>query len=364
MKTILLVVISILIFLSNLLWVPTLADTQYTDFELNPDLAINLVRQRYLKQSKSANNPIFFGFYDEPWRFPISAPNSFFVDQGYDGPFSHQNKKALDLSSNSGTVVATRSGRVGVVNFGGKWNQWCNSYNDCFNKGGIWNGNHIIINHPDGSSSYYIHLKENSLIGGVVVGRDVTIGAPLAQIGGTGFTCNQNCSGPYSHLHFQVNQGSSNTISTPFDDCNFAGNNCVNGLAVAGRSYTSVNYSSDISTSPGPIYIFGQRRSLNQDLQISDNPTNWLISSIGELKIANSCLTASNNNVSLTSCNNSNEQKWRITSTSGLQSQFNNLCLNLTSFAVGTKPTLANCDNSFLQQFRHSSRPYSLTIFP
>jgi murein DD-endopeptidase MepM/ murein hydrolase activator NlpD len=333
------------------------------NFELNPSYRINEIRKNYLKRQDTPLNPKFFGEGGEPWRFPISAPNQFFLTQGYNGSFSHQNSRSLDLASGSNFVAATKSGRIGIVNFGGKWNQWCNSYNDCFNKGGIWNGNHIVINHSDGTSSYYIHLQGDSLLPGIFVGRDVSIGTPLARIGGTGFTCNLDCSGPFVHLHFQVNQGAGNTIATPFDDCNYSGNNCSSGIPFPGPNYTSINFSSEFASRPGPIYAFGQSSGIDGNLTLRPNPPSWTISGVSELKLGNLCLTH-NANLNLANCNNSNNQKWNITSFSTYQNQASGKCLLVDSLNVGNSIKTGDCNNSFLQQFRHLSVPYKVINFP
>lgn len=338
------------------------SDSKYLDYDLNPSFRINQIRQSYLKTQAAPNNPAFLGFFDEPWRIPISGPSSLFVTQGYDGGFSHQGKKALDIAS-SGSVVATRSGRVGVVNFGGKWDQWCNSYNDCFNKGGIWNGNHVVINHPDGSSSYYIHLKANTLNPSIFVGRDVTIGTELADIGGTGFTCNLDCSGPFDHLHFQVNSSANVTIPTIFDDCSYVQNNCNNGILESNNTYYSINYSPSLEKQPGPLNLFGQIRQIGTDLRVTNNNVNWEYTSLNEFKIGSLCLTDNSSVLAMQACNNSTNQRWQKTEISTYRNQSTFNCLNLDSFALGTLLNSRPCDDSFKQQFRHSFAPIPLINF-
>ncbi|MBD3688971.1 M23 family metallopeptidase [Nanchangia anserum] len=56
-------------------------------------------------------------------------------------------------------------------------------------------GNHITIDHGDGSFAVYAHLKEGSL--NVQLGEQVEAGTVIASVGNTG-----NTSEP--HLHFQL----------------------------------------------------------------------------------------------------------------------------------------------------------------
>ncbi len=55
--------------------------------------------------------------------------------------------------------------------------------------------NHVIVEHLDGWTTHYWHLKTDSVL--VVVGEEVVCGQPLGQVGSSG-----NSSAP--HLHFQV----------------------------------------------------------------------------------------------------------------------------------------------------------------
>ncbi len=339
--------------------VSVFSETEFTDFESNPEFKINQIRQKYLQ--KDTPNLLFQDFFSQQWRFPIQAPNSFYVTQGYNGIFSHQNKQALDMSTPNGVVAAAQSGTVGIVNFGGKWDGWCNSYNDCFNKGGIWNGNHIVINHPNGTSSYYIHMKPNSLMPGIFEGKQVTIGTPLGIVGGTGFTCNIGCSAPFEHLHFQVNSGV-NTISTPFEDCQNVANNCVNNIPQEGNDYLSINYPPANQLNTGPIYLYGQRKNIDQNLRISNNKTNWFFSPTGELQINNLCLT-DNGSLAITTCSNTNSQKWTPDEDNSIKNIQTGRCLARANDNINTIVTAENCSGSLTQEFRHVSQPVIINTF-
>ncbi|MBC7472472.1 MAG: peptidoglycan DD-metalloendopeptidase family protein [candidate division SR1 bacterium] len=109
------------------------------------------------------------------------------------------------MRSPGGTIVSARNGTIVAINFDGKWNQWCNSNTDCYNKGGVWHGNHILINHSDGSTSYYLHMRGGSLPLDLWVGKYIDQGTPLGIEGYTGYTCLDlvtQCSTPDPHIHF------------------------------------------------------------------------------------------------------------------------------------------------------------------
>ena len=61
------------------------------------------------------------------------------------------------------------------------------------------NGNYVKLQHSDGLTSYYLHMKKGTVQ--VKVGQSVTCGQRLGQVGSSGYS-----TGP--HLHFQVNKSS------------------------------------------------------------------------------------------------------------------------------------------------------------
>ncbi len=99
-------------------------------------------------------------------------------------------------------ITAAAPGTVIAVNDG--VDDGC-STGDCGGGGGF--GNYVKIQHADGKSTYYAHLKTWSLT--VANGQYVTCGQKLGEMGSSG-----NSTGP--HVHFEV-RTSSGSASDPFD---------------------------------------------------------------------------------------------------------------------------------------------------
>lgn len=74
-------------------------------------------------------------------------------------------------------------------------------------------GNHVILEHPNGEWTSYLHLKDGSIV--VKVGDTVKRGQAIGAVGGSG-----NSTEP--HLHFQVSDGAdlgySRAVPVEFDD--------------------------------------------------------------------------------------------------------------------------------------------------
>lgn len=100
------------------------------------------------------------------------------------------------------TVTAAAPGVVVAVN-DGEFDRCTTA--DCPGGGGF--GNYVQIEHPDGKTTYYAHLKQWSVA--VSVGDAVACGTPLGEVGSSGYS-----TGP--HLHFEV-RTSSNVSVDPFD---------------------------------------------------------------------------------------------------------------------------------------------------
>lgn len=319
---------------------------------------------------------------NEEWRFPYFAKTRFLQTQGYNGQFSHQNKFALDFSNGNGVIVPTKSGTISTLNFGGKWDQWCNSYTDCFNKGGVWNGNHILITHLDGSVSFYIHLRAGSLFPGITSGMFVEQGTPLAIEGGTGYTCgdlNVPCSTPYIHLHFQVSRNGA-TFATPFADCGFLGNDCPGGVTRDGLYYTSTNIAPGLvaNSQDKNISLFG--RGGNKSIKI-EAPTRgsgirlstdlgnqlskWNLLSNGEIRGINDwCLTGNGNALTVQDCNNQNEQKWIQQPDKTIKNTQSGLCLESEQDDTNnSRISLNSCNQSRSQQWRFGNQGYPVKTF-
>ncbi|WP_055444316.1 M23 family metallopeptidase [Lacinutrix himadriensis] len=128
--------------------------------------------------------------YDTEFAYslPYLKGESYCLYQGYNGSFSHQNKKQLDFTMPIGTkIVAARKGVV--IKVVDKFNRHCGT-EDCekFN-------NLIYIFHEDGTIAEYVHIKRQGAK--VRVGEQVKRGQIIAESGNVGWS-----TGP--HLHFSV----------------------------------------------------------------------------------------------------------------------------------------------------------------
>lgn len=119
---------------------------------------------------------------------PFGKGKTFWIHQGYNGTFSHQNENSLDFIMPEGTeVLASREGLViDIVQ---------NNNQSCPTRSCAPFGNYVSILHPDGTIAQYYHLEQNGVQ--VKLGDSVTKGQFIAYSGNTGWS-----SGP--HLHFNV----------------------------------------------------------------------------------------------------------------------------------------------------------------
>jgi murein DD-endopeptidase MepM/ murein hydrolase activator NlpD len=117
---------------------------------------------------------------------PFAKEKTFYVNQGYNGKFSHQGENALDLTMPEGTeIMAAREGIVVKVvqeNNQSCALEVCKKYN-----------NSVLIYHSDGSFAEYAHISFNGSL--VKVGDKVKKNDIIAHSGNTGWSA-----GP--HLHF------------------------------------------------------------------------------------------------------------------------------------------------------------------
>ena len=122
------------------------------------------------------------------YELPFAAGETYRVDQGYDGQFSHAGESVLDFSMPEGTAIfAARGGTVArVVD---RWSEHCPKP-ECKRYNNV-----IEIVHDDGTMADYVHLQTNSARVGV--GQRVAAGDLIGRSGRTGYT-----TGP--HLHFGV----------------------------------------------------------------------------------------------------------------------------------------------------------------
>jgi murein DD-endopeptidase MepM/ murein hydrolase activator NlpD len=108
--------------------------------------------------------------------------------QGANSRFSHKNELAFDFKMKIGTTVcAARNGVVIATK--------SDSDKGGLNYAYINDGNHIIIQHEDGSIAQYWHLKHNGVL--VNMHDVVSKGQPIGYAGNTGYTA-------FPHLHFQI----------------------------------------------------------------------------------------------------------------------------------------------------------------
>lgn len=138
------------------------------------------------------------------YALPYQKNAGHFIIQGYFGSLSHKERAALDFTMKKGTkITAARAGVVIRVKEDGK-------------RGGIRKkfrkeGNHIIIQHADGSRAGYWHLQHQGVL--VNIGDTVKQGQVIGLSGKTGYAA-------MPHLHFIVwkfdKNGKWNQVPTRF----------------------------------------------------------------------------------------------------------------------------------------------------
>jgi murein DD-endopeptidase MepM/ murein hydrolase activator NlpD len=125
---------------------------------------------------------------DYVYQLPYQQGKTFFVGQGYNGPYSHKGEKAIDFVMPEGTpICAAREGIVIKVKQ--------DSNRGCASASCKEHGNLILIYHPDGSIANYAHLRHRG--SAVKEGDTVKKGQIIGYSGNTGWS-----SAP--HLHFDV----------------------------------------------------------------------------------------------------------------------------------------------------------------
>jgi len=135
------------------------------------------------------------------YALPFANGNKFLLIQAYNSKkFSHRNELSLDIKMKNGSsVCAAREGIVIEIkedsDVGGAKDEYLSQ------------GNHIIIQHSDGSRAMYWHLQKDGAL--VNVGDTVTQGQRIGLSGNTGYSA-------FPHLHFQVQDKNGNDIATRF----------------------------------------------------------------------------------------------------------------------------------------------------
>jgi murein DD-endopeptidase MepM/ murein hydrolase activator NlpD len=120
--------------------------------------------------------------------------------QGANSSFSHKGELSFDFKMKKGSKIC--AARPGIViatksdsNNGGLKDEFLDD------------GNHIIVQHDDGSTAHYWHLLQNGVV--VKIGDNVTKGQIIGYSGNTGYTA-------FPHLHFQLIDASGKEILPRF----------------------------------------------------------------------------------------------------------------------------------------------------
>jgi murein DD-endopeptidase MepM/ murein hydrolase activator NlpD len=122
------------------------------------------------------------------YALPYEAGKKYLFIQGANSNMSHTNELSFDFKMKKlSPICAARDGKVIATKSDS-------------NKGGLkkeflGDGNHVIIEHTDGSTAHYWHLSQNSVL--VSIGEHVKKGQVIGASGNTGYTA-------FPHLHFQV----------------------------------------------------------------------------------------------------------------------------------------------------------------
>ena len=138
--------------------------------------------------------------YSPVYTLPFSKGSKFLLIQAYNSKMSHKSELSLDFKMNKGSkICAARAGIVTAIkkdsDVGGLKDEYLSQ------------GNHIIIQHADGSTAMYWHLKKDGVL--VNVGDTISQGQHIGYSGNTGYTA-------FPHLHFQVQDQNGNDIATRF----------------------------------------------------------------------------------------------------------------------------------------------------
>jgi len=160
-----------------------------------PQLVATLIKEPNVAWTYRYDMKVYLGnFYTNGhdtsyvYSLPFEKGQSYYLSQGYEGSFSHQNENAIDFVMPEGTeIMAIREGIVAEIT----------EHNDdgCPYKSCMKMANSILIYHPDGTFSTYAHLQKNGAL--VEVGDQVAAGDLIGLSGNTGWSSEP-------HLHFSV----------------------------------------------------------------------------------------------------------------------------------------------------------------
>lgn len=152
-----------------------------------------------------------------PYRLPYEDGTSWLVGQGGMSNGTHKGKWAYDIMMPEGTkVCAVRGGRVVWIRQ--------DTPDPPPGKAGTGKANVVTVEHEDGSTAMYIHIKCNSAR--VKVGDTVEQGQWICTSGNTGES-------PVAHLHLEMTGKNGKTFEPLFED--------VDGRLQQGKKYLSGN---------------------------------------------------------------------------------------------------------------------------
>jgi murein DD-endopeptidase MepM/ murein hydrolase activator NlpD len=157
-------------------------------------ISAQTVTIRDLKSGRLSDDSTFV------YSLPYPSGKSYLLVQAYQSSMSHKGEYALDFKMKPGTRICAARGGVVV------------SIREDSEKGGLKpemlsEGNHIIIQHDDGSQGMYWHLKKDGVL--VAVGDTIKQDQVIGFSGNTGYTA-------FPHLHFEVMESSGGQIPTRF----------------------------------------------------------------------------------------------------------------------------------------------------
>jgi len=138
----------------------------------------------FVKETDVNNDASSFAY-----SLPFEKGKCYLLIQAYQSKlFSHKGEFALDFKMRKGSkICAARSGVVVEIKEDSKRGGMKMKY--------LSEGNHVIIQHDDGTYGNYWHLKYNGAL--VKVGDTVQQGQVIGLAGKTGYAA-------FSHLHFEV----------------------------------------------------------------------------------------------------------------------------------------------------------------
>lgn len=134
------------------------------------------------------------------YALPYTPGKRFLFVQGANSGFSHKKELSFDFKMKPGSIIcAARPGTVIAKKADSDKGGLAPEY--------LSEGNHIIIQHADGSIAQYWHLQHNGVL--VKIGDTVAMNQPIGKSGNTGYSA-------FPHLHFQIIDGNGREILPRF----------------------------------------------------------------------------------------------------------------------------------------------------